>query len=365
MIPQASPYSQYLLYKKEIDNSIKRVAESGSYILGNEVSSFEEEFANYIGVNHAISCKNGTDAIFIALKQFNIGRGDEVILPSHTAVATASAIIMTGAKPVYVDIEESHYTLDPKHILEACTIKTKAVIAVHIYGQSCDMDKIVDICKIKNLKLIEDCAQSVGSSYKGKKLGSIGDIGCFSFFPTKNLGALGDGGCLVCNNKNLAMKIKEFRQYGWDACRNTVKSGINSRLDELQAAILRVKLKKLDQDNAERNKQAEFYFDNLKYKNFLLPKIRIHSFHSFHLFVIQIDKRDELKEFLMINDIATGLHYSTPVHKMPGYASKVNLKITNQIYSKILSLPLYPGLKRTSQSFIVEKLHDFISVIKK
>ena len=365
MILCANPSAQFSSYQSEIESAVISVMRGERYILGEEVEALEREFAAYIGASYAIGVANGTDALELALRALDIKNGDEVITVSHTAVATVAAIEASGATPVLVDVEQEFYTLEPSQLEEVYSSKTKAVIAVHIYGQSCDMDKIVDICKIKNLKLIEDCAQSVGSSYKGKKLGSIGDIGCFSFFPTKNLGALGDGGCLVCNNKNLAMKIKEFRQYGWDACRNTVKSGINSRLDELQAAILRVKLKKLDQDNAERNKQAEFYFDNLKYKNFLLPKIRIHSFHSFHLFVIQIDKRDELKEFLMINDIATGLHYSSPVHKMPGYASKVNLKITNQIYSKILSLPLYPGLKRTSQSFIVEKLHDFISVIKK
>ncbi len=359
-IPQASPFSQYKKYKPEINKVIKKVLLSGNYILGQEVRNFEKEFSNYLNIRHAISCKSGTDALFIALKQLGIGRGDEVIIPSHSALATAASVIMSGAKPVYVDIERDYYTIDPEKILDACNKKTKAIIAVHIYGQSCDMKKLKKIANLKKIKLIEDCAQSSGSSYHNKKLGTIGDIGCFSFFPTKNLGALGDGGCLVTNNSDLAEKMRRFRQYGWDEKRKTVNPGINSRLDELQAAILRIKLKNLDKDNVERFKQAKLYSNKLITDKIKIPKIRENTFHSFHLYVIQTNERDKLMKYLKSKNIMTALHYKNPIHKMSGYSSKLILNKTENFYKSILSLPLFPGLKIQKQKFIIKEILNFI-----
>mgnify|MGYP000088334148 CR=1 FL=1 len=360
MIPLASPFQQYAIYKDQIEAAIKKVLSRGYYILGEEVENFEKEFADYISSKSAITCNSGTDALFIALKQLQIGPGDEVIIPSHTAVATAAAVIMTGAKPVYVDIDPEFYTIDPEKVFEACTINTKAVIAVHIYGQPSDMDRLTEVANLKKIKLIEDCAQSVGPSYSNKKLGSFGDVGCFSFFPTKNLGALGDGGCIVCNDLDLAEKMKRFRQYGWNNKRKTLSPGINSRLDELQAAVLRVKLENLDKDILERNRQAKFYSTKLSNSNILVPKIRKNSYHSFHLYVIQTNKRRQLMEFFSSNNIGTALHYPLPIHQMAGYASEVNLPVTEKLYSKILSLPLFPGLLENEQSKVVSYILNFI-----
>jgi len=360
MIPQASPFSQYEIYKKDIDKAIKNVLSSGNYILGKEVKNFEKEFSNYLNVKSTISCKSGTDALFIALKQLGIGKSDEVIIPSHSALATAAAVIMSGAKPVYVDIDPNYYTINPEKILEACNHKTKAIIAVHIYGQSCDMQKLREITDSKKIKLIEDCAQSSGSSYQDKKLGTIGDVGCFSFFPTKNLGALGDGGCVVTNDIYLADKMKRFRQYGWDEKRNTISPGVNSRLDELQAAILRIKLKNLDKDNKERSKQAKLYNEKLSSSRIKTPLIRGNTFHSFHLYVIQLDERDKLMEYLKSKNIITALHYKTPIHKMPGYQNNSKLDKTEALYKRILSLPLFPGLKIEDQELVINEVINFI-----
>jgi dTDP-4-amino-4,6-dideoxygalactose transaminase len=359
MIFQASPYHQYKSKKKQIQSAIKKVLLSGKYILGTEVEKFENEFARYIGVKKAISCASGTDALYIALKQLGIGPDDEILLPSHTALATVAAVKMTGAKPVYIDIKSNCYTIDPEKALLACSKKTKALIAVHIYGQSCDMKKLMQIARVKKIKIIEDCAQAVGSLYKKKKLGSIGHVGCFSFFPTKNLGAIGDGGCIVTNNKKLANKMKRFRQYGWDEKRNTQFPGINSRLDELQAAILRIKLRRLSEENLVRNKQANFYKKKLKIKNLILPKVCKDTFHSFHLFVIQCKKRDKLVKYLKSKNIMTALHYRMPAHLMAGYSSNVKLPQTEKLYKKILSLPLYPGLKKAHQLKVVNQILNF------
>ena len=359
MIKQASPYHQDKMYEQKINSAVRKVFESGMYILGDQVKKFEFEFSKYIKVKNAISCANGTDALFMALKQLEIGKGDEVLVPSHSALASAAAIKMTGAKPIYVDVQTACFTIDPDKALALCTKKTKALIAVHLYGQACDMDKLIKLGKIKKIKIIEDCAQSVGSSYKNKKLGSIGDVGCFSFFPTKNLGAIGDGGCIVTNNNKLAIKIKRFRQYGWDDQRKTNNPGINSRLDELQAAILRIKLKKLDKDNLSRIKQAKLYIDKLRSSKIVLPKVRKDTIHSFHLFVIQCYKRDKLQEYLKSKNIITALHYKSPIHLMSGYKSKNKLVNTENLSKKILSLPLYPGLKRVDQLKVVNEILRF------
>ncbi len=358
MIFCAQPKSQYLQYKDEIDAAILRVLDSGTYILGEQVSLFEREFAEYLDASFVIGCGSGTDALVLALKALNIGLGDEVIVPSHTATATIAAVVMAGAKPVYVDIESEFFTLDPDRVEEVCTDKTKAIIAVHLYGQAAAMNDLVAIARRHNLWVIEDCAQSTGASYHGKKLGTIGDIGCFSFFPTKNLGAVGDGGAISCNDAKTADRLRSLRQYGWDRNRISQEPGINSRLDEIQAAILRVKLRYLDVDNEERRRQAGRYMNGLTNLPITLPAIRDGALHVDHLFVVRTENRDIFIQRLRENDIAPGIHYLLPAHRMPSFASEKKLPVTDQIVKKIISLPIYPGLSETDQECVLSSIRS-------
>ena len=272
MVLCANPLAQYQSQRDEILDAVKNVLESGNYILGPEVAKFEKSFAQFCGTNFAVGLNSGTDALILALKALDIGPGDEVITVSLTALATASAVIAVGAVPVLVDVESKRYTLDPHLIREAVTSKTKAIIAVHLYGQAADLDSIKAIANECGLYLIEDCAQCAGGYYKGKRLGSIGDIGCFSFYPTKNLGAIGDGGLVTTNDSQLFQRIQRLRQYGWNESRQTIEPGINSRLDEVQAAILNVKLKTLDAKNLSRIEIANTYITELASLPIQLPQ---------------------------------------------------------------------------------------------
>jgi len=344
MIYCACPKAQYLPYKDEIDAAILKVLDSGTYILGEQVSLFEQEFAEYLEAGFVVGCGSGTDALVLALKALDIGTGDEVIVPSFTATPTVAAVVMAGATPVYADIEPDFFTLDPVCVDEACTDKTKAIIAVHLYGQAAAMDELMEVARRHDLHVIEDCAQATGASYHGKKLGTIGDIGCFSFFPTKNLGAIGDGGALVCNDESLAIRLRTLRQYGWDKDRVSKEPGINSRLDELQAAILRVKLKHLDADNAARESLADEYNFELAGLSLICPAKRNDSTHVFHLYVVQTETRDALISHLKKNEIVPGIHYSMPVHRMPGFSSDIRLPVTDYVAGRVVSLPIFPGL---------------------
>lgn len=360
MILCSNPALQYLSYKKQINAAIKQVLQSGWFILGNEVKAFEEEFAKYIGVNFAKGTGSGTDAIMLALKALQIGAGDEVITVSQTAVATVAAIEMAGAKPVMVDIEEDFYTIAPEKIEAAITPKTKAVVAVHLYGQPADLNAILKITKKHKLKLIEDCAQAHGAIYKNKRAGSIGDVGCFSFYPTKNLGALGDGGMVVTNDAQLAEKIEMLRQYGWKKRYISEFAGVNSRLDELQAAILRVKLAHLDDDNAKRNHIAQMYDKQLGQTEIITPKKRQNCSHVYHLYVIRAKKRDRLLEHLKQQGIAAAIHYPMPVHLQPAYNQGQKLPITEKITKEILSLPMYPELTEEQTQKIIDAVKGFL-----
>jgi dTDP-4-amino-4,6-dideoxygalactose transaminase len=360
MILCSNPALQYLSYQKEIDAAIKQVLQSGWFILGKQVKAFEEEFANYIGTKFAKGVASGTDAIMLALKALQIGAGDEVITVSQTAVATVAAIEMTGAKPVMVDIEEDFYTIAPEKIEAAITPKTKAVAAVHLYGQVADLDAILKITQKHKLKLIEDCAQAHGAMYKNKRAGSIGDCGCFSFYPTKNLGALGDGGMVVTNDAGLAEKIEMLRQYGWKERYISEFAGINSRLDELQAAILRVKLAHLDDDNAKRNHIAQMYNQQLGQTEIITPKKRQNCSHVYHLYVIRAKKRDQLLEHLKQQGIAAAIHYPMPVHLQPAYNNGQKLPITEKITKEILSLPMYPELTEEQTQKIIDAVKGFL-----
>ncbi len=363
MIICSNPREGYLSYKQEIDNALLKVLNSGRYICGEEVSSFETEFAAYIGVNHAVGVSSGTEALHLALESLGVGPGDEVITVSHTAVATVAAIRLCGGVPVFVDIDPDYFTIDPHKIEKLITTKTKAIIAVHLYGQPADIFSIIKIAQKYNLRVVEDCAQAHGAIIGGKKVGSIGDIGCFSFYPTKNLGGFGDGGLITTNNDGYAQQIKLLREYGWKERYLSSIHGYNSRLDEIQAAILRVKLKYLDKDNDRRRKIADMYGSGLSESPINLPLIRKECSHVFHLFVIRSDKRDELKRYLDSRGIMTLIHYPLPVHLQSAYSSysRSALEVTEHMAYEILSLPMYPELSHNDVKYVIEKINEFKS----
>ena len=346
--PLTSPKLNISKNYKQIFNALSKVIKSDDYILGNEVARFESKFSQYIGTNYAIGVASGTDAIELSLRAVGIKAGDEVMTVSHTAVGTVFAIEAIGAKPVFVDIEEDYFTIDPIKVENPITNKTKAIIAVHLYGNSADILKLKRLCSSKKIYLIEDVSQAHGAMYGKKKLGSIGDLGCFSCYPTKNLGAIGDAGIITTNKKNLASKLKKLREYGWKK-RNSLSYGRNSRLDEIQAAILGVQLKSLDKDNIKRIRAANFYNNNIKNPNIILPKTRVGSKSVFHLYVIKTNIRDKIINELKKNNIVTGIHYPIPVHRQGFYKNikvdKRNLKITEKISKQIISLPMYPEIK--------------------
>ena len=362
MIPCANPKAQYLSYRTEINSAIQNVLDSGWYILGKEVEQFEQEFAAYIGVNHAVGVGSGTEALHMALIASGVGAGDEVITTAHTAVATAAAIVLAGATPVFVDIESDYFTLDPNRVEEAITLKTKAIIPVHIYGHPVDMDPIIGIAKKHELKVIEDCAQAHGATYNGKRVGSIGDIGCFSFYPTKNLGAIGDGGMVITDIAELAEKARLLREYGWKKRFVSCVPGWNTRLDEIQAAILRVKLKQLDEDNARRQTVAERYGDGLASADLVLPEVRIGCSHVYHLFVVRSRGRDELKAFLRDKGISTNVHYPVPIHLQPSFSNLKSeiLSRTEGVAKEIMSLPLYPEISESDVGYIINTINGFL-----
>lgn len=343
-----NPKDNYLFHKEEIKEAITRVLNSGRYILGPEVESFENEFASYIGVRFGIGVGSGTEALHLALRAFGIGKDDEVITVSHTAVATVAAIQLCGATPVLVDIDLDTYTINTKQIEQAITKKTKAIIPVHLYGHPADMEKITKIATKYNIRIIEDCAQSHGAVYKGRKTGTWGDISAFSFYPTKNLGAIGDGGIVVTDNKELAERVRLLREYGWRQRYISEISGLNSRLDELQAAILRVKLRYLDKENSKRQALALVYNEKLSSSNLILPVCNSDITHVYHQYVVRSSKRDTLREFLKKNGIGTLIHYPVPVHQQPAYKNNIrcvsSLENTERIVKEIISLPIYPEL---------------------
>ena len=362
MILCANPSAQFTPYQAEIEDAVLSVIRGNSYILGKEVEALEEDFANYIGTSDSVGVANGTDAIELALRALDIGLGDEVITVSHTAVATVAAIEASGAQAVLVDVDPLTYTLNPLQLIEAYSQKTKAVIVVHLYGHSADIDAITIFCNSHKLFLIEDVSQAHGAKYKGVRLGSIGDIGCFSCYPTKNLGAIGDAGLITTNSPDLAKKIRMLREYGWNN-RISEYAGRNSRLDELQAAILRIKLKYLDRDNKKRLDIAKFYLHELANLPFQLPKIDFNVDSVFHLFVIQSNVRSHIIEYLKNNSIQAGIHYPVPIHLQPYYKDNIktvsDMQITENIANKILSLPIYPQLKNHETEKIVRTLTKF------
>ena len=362
-IPCASPAAQFHSYQNEIEAAVLKVLRSERFILGEEVSSLEREFADYIGTSAAIGVANGTDALEIVVRALEIGSGDEVITVSHTAVATVAAIEAAGAIPVLIDVDPIFYTLNPAQLYEALTSKTKAVIAVHLYGQAADLDAISDFCTKNKLFLIEDVSQAHGAKWKGKRLGSIGHFGCFSCYPTKNLGAIGDAGLISTNNSDLERKVRMLREYGWEKRYISDAKGRNSRLDELQAAILRIKLRYLDADNAKRQKIAADYTELLAEQPIELPKVHKDAEHVFHLYVIRTNQRRELIEHLKRHNIQAGIHYSQPVHLQPAYRDRirtaVNMSVTEQLAKEVVSLPIYPELNMELISTVAKSVKLF------
>ena len=363
MILCANPRLQYLARKGEIDGAVMRVLDRGRYILGEEVKAFETEFAAYIGVEYGIGVGSGTEALHMALKACGIGVGDEVITVSHTAVATVAAIEQAGARPVMVDIEPEFFTIDSRKIATAITPKTKAIIPVHLYGQPADLNPILEIAKAYNLRVIEDCSQAHGATYKGRRVGSYGDMASFSFYPTKNLGALGDGGMIVTDQPELAHRVGLLREYGWEERHISLLPGWNSRLDEVQAAILRIKLRYLDQDNAARVRIAVMYRDGLNGCGMTLPARRQEASHVYHLYVVRTPRRDALKRHLKDKEIAALIHYPVPVHLHPAYRSRLagreNLMETERAAPELLSLPIYPELSKTEVQAVLEAVRTF------
>jgi dTDP-4-amino-4,6-dideoxygalactose transaminase len=355
----------YLELKQEFDEAYYRVMESGRYILGEELEAFETEFAAYCNVKYCVGVGSGLDALYFILKAMNIGKNDEVIVPANTYIATWLAVSYTGAKPIPVEPDEATYNLNPDLIEKAITDKTKAILAVHLYGQPADMDKINEIATKYNLKVIEDAAQAHGAKYKGKRVGSLGEAAGFSFYPSKNLGAFSDGGAVTTNNREIAEKIKLLRNYGSPQKYYNQIKGFNSRLDELQAAFLRIKLAKLDQWNEKRQKIAQDYLENLKHlKNLQLPKILENTEPVWHLFVVRYSKKDYLQQQLSESGIDTLIHYPIPPHLSEAYQQEyknVSFPITEKIAKEILSLPIYPYLPEEQSQVIIENIKEIIN----
>lgn len=341
-----------------------RVLESGSYILGDEVDAFERAFADYCGTVHAIGVGSGTDALILALKALDIGAGDEVITVSHTALATVAAILATGATPVLVDVEEDYYTIDPAKIESAITPRSKAIVVVHLYGQAADVAAIVRIGQRRGLRIIEDCAQAAGGRYGNRRVGSLGDVGCFSFYPTKNLGAIGDGGMVITADAALASRLRRLRQYGWDERRQTQEIGLNSRLDTLQAAILGAKLPSLEAENSRRAAIAARYDRGLGDLPLTVPPMRQMTDHAYHLYVVACEKRDDLMAHLAAQKIGSAVHYPLAVHRQRDYADRVvvsedGLPVTMRLVDRILSLPVYPELGDDDVDRIIDSVRSY------
>lgn len=352
-------------YQEEINKALIRVSQSGWYVLGEECKSFEAKYTAYCNTTYCIGVGNGLEAIrliLLAYRQLGIfNEGDEVIVPANTYIASILAISDSKLVPVLVEPDINTYNIDPLKIEEKITSKTKAILAVHLYGKVCDMDTLNKISKKHNLKLIDDAAQAHGSIYKGKKVGNLCDASAFSFYPTKNLGCLGDGGAITTNDETLAETIRSLANYGSKEKYVHQYKGINSRLDEIQAAVLSVKLPYLDKDIKEKQEIADYYLNNISNSDIILPSKGLDGEHSFHLFIIRCKEREALKSYLLENGIQTQIHYPTPPHKQKAYEEWNNLSfpITELIHQQVLSLPLYNGITQDELKHIVTIINNW------
>lgn len=362
-IPIVDLRRQYFSIQKEIDISIKKVLDSGQFILGAEVLSLEREIAEYIGVKFAIGVASGTDALHLSLLACGISEGDEVITTPFTFIAAAEAITYCGAKPVFVDIDTDTYNIAPSKIEEKVTEKTKAIIPVHLYGRAADMDRILEIASHHKLKVIEDAAQSFGAECGGKKVGGIGDVGSFSFYPTKNLGGYGDGGMVVTNDESIADRVRVLRVHGSRQKYIHTVTGYSSRLDEIQAAVLRVKLRSIDRWNEMRRRNAAIYHNLLKELPVQSPSIEGKN-HIYHLYTIRLEKRDECMKFLCKNGISSDIHYPVPIPAQEVYKhlsySEFVLPSSYKAAREVLSLPMFPELKEEEIEKVCQTIRRFI-----
>lgn len=347
----------------EISNKLVDVFHKNYFIGGNEIQEFEKEFADYCGVDYCIGCGNGLDALYLILRAYGIGAGDEVIVPSNTFIATALAVSYTGATPILVEPNIETYNIDWTKIEEKVTPKTKAIIAVHLYGYPADMDEIMDIAGRYGLKVIEDSAQAHGARYKGKRTGSLGHAAGFSFYPGKNLGALGDAGAVVTNDKALADKVRALGNYGSLEKYHHIYQGSNTRLDEIQAGVLRIKLKRLDAWNNFRRDLASKYNNGIQNDHIVLPEESMTRDHVYHLYVLRTNRRDDLESYLSSKGIATTIHYPIPIHLQEAYKGlnikKGNLPIAEQISDTVISIPMYYGLDEEHAKYIIDTLNMF------
>ena len=352
----------FQLYQEEFEKKALEVLRSGWYVLGREVSSFEEEFAAYTGGKHCIGLASGLDALWIAFRVLGIGKGDEVIVQGNTYIASVMGITINGATPVFVEPDE-YFNIDASQIEEKITEKTKAILVVHLYGQASDMDTIMETARKHNLRVVEDCAQSHGARFRGKMTGTFGDIGCFSFYPSKNLGAFGDGGAIVTDDSSIADDVRIFRNYGSEKRYYNKVVGTNSRLDELQAGLLRVRLSHMQELEEEKRKICSRYLAELCHPDIILPDTREGATHIWHQFVIRTEQRQELIDYLNRKEIGTIIHYPIPPHLSEAYqylnVCRGSLPVTERYAETVLSIPLYNGMTDEEQDFVIDAINAF------
>lgn len=369
MIPTNDLLAGYLQHRADIDEAVRRVLGSGWYILGAEVEAFEREFADWVGVGTAVGVANGTDALMLALRASGVQPGDGVFTVSHTAVATVAGIEMAQAVPLLVDIDEQSCTMDARKLMEAIHsakrlgIRCRAVVPVHLYGNPCDMRSIASVAAEHGLVIVEDCSQSHGARFDGQMTGTFGTAAAFSLYPTKNLAALGDAGVIVSDSPELGRLLRQLRQYGWQERNNSLVPGVNSRLDELQAAILRVRLKHLDEANRQRQEIARVYDKGLQELPVMLPSRGENCVHVYHQYVIRVDRRDELQAFCRDQGVSTMIHYPLPVHQQSAYGGRLpnvgTLEVTERLVSSILSLPMSPTQSLETTRRVIKVVRGF------
>lgn len=349
-------------FRKEIDERLKNILDCGWYLQGKENDSFTQNFANYCGTKYALGVANGLDAINLIIKAYGFSNGDEIIVPANTFIATILAVSQNNCTPVFVEPNINTYCIDPDLIEEKITEKTKAIIVVHLYGQAVQMEKIWALAEKYNLKIIEDSAQAHGAFYQGKRVGNLGDASAFSFYPGKNLGAMGDAGGITTNDPEIYEKIKAIANYGSDYKYHHIFKGVNSRLDEMQAAILDVKLKYLDADNARRREIAGFYRENITNPKIILPQVYDENAHVWHVFVVRTENRDALQKHLEANGIQTNIHYPTAPHHQGAYSEykALSLPITEKIHREVMSLPISPVMTDDEVKTVVKVINNYV-----
>lgn len=363
-IPFVDLKRQYLSIKEEVDSAVHRVLMSGNFAHGEEVEAFEEVFSRYIGARYCVAVSSGTAALYLALMACGIGPGDEVITAPNTFIATAEAISTVGGRPVLVDVNPASYTMDPLALETVITRRTKAILPVHLYGQPADMDPILEIAKRYHLLVIEDACQAHGAKYKGRRVGSLGEAGCFSFYPTKNLGACGEGGAVLTDNLEIARKVRMLRDHGSDRKYYHKAVGFNCRMEAIQAAVLKVKLEYLDEWNTRRRQHAQLYSNLLSGTGLILPLEMPYAYHVFHLYVVQSTCRDELQQALADEGIATGIHYPVPIYLQEAYQhlgdGRGKFPVAERVTEHILSLPLYPEMSDGEVQTVSRQICKFL-----